>query len=237
MDVFVIAPFKQDLEALREEWNEWLDENRAAVKKIRKQAAKDEDELPITEGELVTSSLLSLAAELGKRDAVTTPNLASIMFLVEEGGKKVLMTGDGHWQDILKGLKAQNKLDQDGRLHVDVLKLQHHGSEHNIHEDFCKAVTADHYIICANGSHKNPDKRVLEMLIDSRIGDAASGPHANQEFKLWFNSSAKMAGTKKRAAHMREIEKFIRERAYKSGSPRKLRYSFLTQGAKQSIAI
>jgi hypothetical protein len=118
-----------------------------------------------------------------------------------------------------------------------VLKLQHHGSEHNIDEEFCEAITADHYVICANGSHENPDLDVLELIIDSRIGKEAAGPHAHEVFKLWFNSSVKMAGTKNREKHMRKVEKLVRERAQRSGSPRKLRYRFLTRGSTLTLEI
>jgi beta-lactamase superfamily II metal-dependent hydrolase len=237
LDIFVLGPFKKDIEKLCDEWNDWLRENQEAVIKIRREAAEDAENLPMDEGQLVASYMLALAAELGNRNAVTTPNLASIMFLMEEDGKTVLMTGDGFGKDILKGLKAQDKLDSEGRLHVDVLKLQHHGSEHNIDKEFCEAITADHYVICANGSHENPDLDVLKLIIDSRIGKDAAGPHAHEVFKLWFSSSVKMAGTKNREKHMREVEKLVRKRAQSSGSPRKLRYRFLTRGSTLTFEI
>jgi len=64
---------------------------------------------------------------LGNRKKVTTPNLASLMFLAEENGKSILLTGDGHGDDILKGLAHHQALDANERLQVDVLKVQHHG--------------------------------------------------------------------------------------------------------------
>lgn len=91
-------------------------------------------------------------------------NLSSIVCLVEAGGKKILLTGDARSDDILQGL-AQNKLlDKKGKLHVDVLKLPHHGSIRNAKADFYQAVTADHYVISANGKFDNPDKALLDLL-------------------------------------------------------------------------
>ena len=54
------------------------------------------------------------------------------MFLVEAGGKTVLLTGDGHARDIERGLKEAGRLDAQGEMHVDVLKVQHHGSKDNL---------------------------------------------------------------------------------------------------------
>jgi hypothetical protein len=59
---------------------------------------------------------------------------------------------------------------------VDVLKVQHHGSEHNIHEEFMRRVTADHYIFCGDGFSANPDLIALEKLIDTRLADGTRRP-------------------------------------------------------------
>ena len=63
----------------------------------------------------------------------------------------MLLTGDGHFADILKGLEHNGLLKEGKGLHVDVLKVQHHGSEHNFKREFAKRITADHYVICGNG--------------------------------------------------------------------------------------
>ncbi len=151
---------------------------------------------------------------------MTTPNLASLMLLVEEGEKSMLLTGDGHHLDILKGLKHHRKLDRHGRIHVDALKVQHHGAEHNIDEAFCHAVTADHYIFCGNGAHHNPDARVVKLIADSRRDD-------DQPFKLWFNSSSAVPGRAKNTAHLREIETLVQRLADDLAG--RLEYSFLNE--------
>jgi beta-lactamase superfamily II metal-dependent hydrolase len=236
MDLYVIGPFKEDLEKLRQEWNDWLKANQDIVAEVRAEAKQDAEDLPMMdEGQWVLSSMLTLAAKLGDRDKVTTPNLASVMLLVEETGKTVLMTGDGHWEDILKGLDRQHRFDSQDRLHVDVLKVQHHGSEHNIHEDFCKRVTADHYIFCGNGAHENPNLDVLQMMIDTRLSLPANHPQAGKKFKFWFNSSVNYAGTEDREKHMQAVKDLVDEAARKSG--RKLHYRFLTRGSKQELTI
>ena len=103
------------------------------------------------------------------------------------------MTGDGHHDDVLAGLTHHGRLARRCGVHVDVLKVQHHGSENNIDRNFAKRVTADHYVFCANGEHENPDLRVLEVLLKSRLGTAAERspkPEAGQPFSVWLNCSS-----------------------------------------------
>ena len=170
------------------------------------------------------SSLLPLSEaktfKLGEREKVTTPNLASLMFYVEEKGKTLLLTGDGHHLDILAGLRQTGKLKGAGGLHVNVLKVQHHGSEHNLDEKFCRTVTADHYVFCGNGEHENPDLKVIQAIADSRLGSPAqrsSNPQVSNKFKFWFNSSEAVTIKDEAKEHMKKVEKLVRKLADKSG--------------------
>ncbi len=234
--LLILGPFKRDLEKQREEWNEWLVANEGIVEDIRREAEEEAGLLPMDEGQAVLSFTLQLASELGNRNAVTTPNLASVMLYAEGDGKTVLLTGDGHADDILRGLELRGLLNADGRLHVDVLKVQHHGSEHNLHRAFCEAVTADHYLFCCNGGHHNPALEVLEALIDARLS-AEPGTDAARPFQLWFSSSPKFAGTEKREAHMKAVRQLVSGHARRSGRPRRLRYRFLTRGSYLTIRV
>lgn len=215
MKITVIGPFEEDLLKLRTEWNEWLTKNRAALAEIAKEAREDAGRLPATEIDRIVGVALAQARILGDRQQVTVPNLASIMFLMEEDGQLVLLTGDGHGRDILKGLEHAGRVDDEGRIHVDVLKFQHHGSEHNTDPEFCRSVTADHYVFCANGAHENPDLAVVDAVINSRVGSArerSPNPEAGGPFTLWFNSSSSVSETDDGQAHMEEVEDLVRRR-------------------------
>ncbi|MGB8194135.1 MAG: hypothetical protein WCF67_19540, partial [Chitinophagaceae bacterium] len=163
---------------------------------------------------------------LGLRKKVTVPNLASIMFLVEENNKTLLMTGDGHWEDILKGLKSIGRLDSNGCMHLDVLKVQHHGSEHNINEQFCSSITADHYILCGDGEHSNPDLDVVELILASRTSNLAKTAEAGNNFTMWFNSSSAVTKANNKA-HMQKIEKIVKGKAVKFDN---VRFKFMEEG-------
>ncbi|MEO5917850.1 MAG: hypothetical protein ABIS50_26695 [Luteolibacter sp.] len=232
LNIYVIGPFEEDLDVLRKEWDKWLKDNKEVVRKIQERAAEDEANIG-NDIQRLTDMLAAKAAELGNREKVTPPNLASLMFLIEEPSdtdtpKRYLMTGDGSWQDILKGLRHHEFItDASPGLHVDVLKAQHHGSENNFSEEFCKAITADHYVFCGNGEHENPDLRVIDLVVNSRIGTAAqrsSNPQTGKTFKMWFNSSSTSSIKPAAQSHMKKVEKKIQDAAATSN---KVKFRFL----------
>lgn len=96
----------------------------------------------------------------------TVPNLSSIVVLVEAGKKRLLLTGDAGGDLILRSLGEAGLLP----LHVDLLKLPHHGSNHSIDRKFFETVTADHYVISGNGKHGNPHPDTLAWLAEARRG-------------------------------------------------------------------
>lgn len=219
----VIGPFEEDLKNLRKEWNDWLREETDILRSVRQRARTDAEGLgtsadaflrPLEEqaedlAEQVAIPDLTKAElkKLGIRKKVTTPNLASLMFFLKEGSKTVLLTGDGHADDILKGLEGIKKIKPKGGLHVNVLKVQHHGAEFNMTRDFSKRITADHYVFCGNGFSTNPEESVLKTLAQSRFGDddqKSKNPEAKGKFTFWFNSTSKSG---QYAAHMKKIEK------------------------------
>jgi hypothetical protein len=106
---------------------------------------------------------------------VSVPNVASLVLLVEDGGKSVLLTGDNHADMILKGLRDEGRL-HEGYFHFDVLKFPHHGATDNLlSRDFTRELSADHYVFCGDGSHSNPELEVLRRAYDSRLGPASKG--------------------------------------------------------------
>jgi hypothetical protein len=97
-------------------------------------------------------------------------NLSSIVVLAEFDGKRMLLTGDARGDDILDGLKAAGLLGAEP-LHVDVLKLPHHGSDRNVETDFFRRVIADHYVASGDGTHHNPEVAALKMISEARPDD------------------------------------------------------------------
>jgi hypothetical protein len=230
MRVRVLAPFAEDLEKLRNDWNQWLRDSKKVLAAIDARAKQDESELtsdadrfigPLKVEAVLAANWLSQAVELaggddlqkklGDRKKVTTPNLASLMLVVTEGTKSILLTGDGHADDALKGLRHHGLI-TNGGVHVDILKVQHHGSEHNMTDEFAMAVTADNYVFCGDGFSTNPELVVIQRLFDARLGPMEKVSHnaeAAQPFTFWFNCDSKVPKDQNRADHMREVEKLV----------------------------
>ena len=95
-------------------------------------------------------------------------NLASLVLVVQpaEGGARILLTGDARGDHILEGLDDAGFMDN-GKVHFDVLKVPHHGSDRNAEKAFFEAVTADHYVISGDGRHHNPSESVLAWIAET----------------------------------------------------------------------
>lgn len=135
----IVGPTPANLEALRGEWIEWLEE---------------------FEGEVDDPVVAAMADG-------SIPNLSSITFVAEAEGRRILFTGDARGDHLLEGLGAAGLLDAEGRIHVDLLKLPHHGSDRNVNRTFFLDVTADIYAISANGLHDNPDMATLIWIVEA----------------------------------------------------------------------
>jgi beta-lactamase superfamily II metal-dependent hydrolase len=220
MKITLLGPFKEDLERLRDEWNEFVTKNEETIREVQRQAEEDQRLLGLNDADAVRRMLANFVASQERGD-VTPPNLASIVFLAEEGEQKFLMTGDARDNEIIKGLEFTGHLDDEGRMHADVLKIPHHGSINNVNREFCKAITADHYVICggSGGHHENPDIAVLQFILDSRMGGAghkSTHPKADDDFTLWFSSNTKDGG-KSANEHMEKVFDFIQPKVAASG--------------------
>lgn len=111
-------------------------------------------------------------AEKKKKDALASftdtsvPNLSSLVLLAKVDNKTMLLTGDARGDKILKGLELAGLLKPGDKMHVDILKMPHHGSDRNMDAGFFKRITADHYVFSGNGEHGNPERATLQMLLD-----------------------------------------------------------------------
>lgn len=143
LNIHILGPTQKNLEKLRKIWDDWLKSHPQSVVVT----PKDYGALQILDASIT--------------------NLSSIMFMVESKGKKLLFTGDGLGKDLVEELSEKHLLNSEGRIHVDILKVPHHGSERNSSEQFFETVTANTYIISANGRDDNPSFSTLKWIIES----------------------------------------------------------------------
>lgn len=214
LTISVLGPTSSRLGELRDKWNAWLrsTKGRKQIKAVR-EAAEEDEQLLLEEGLRAFLALSGFGPAVGDRDDVTVQNVASIVMMIEEDGKRALFTGDARDNDIHDDLIAAGFADADGHVHVDLLKVQHHGSENNFSLDFAQKVTADHYLFCGNGGHHNPDLGVVNALLDARVGSSAKrSPHVDPErpFKLWFTSDGTTYAADQR--HMENVRSLVKRR-------------------------
>ncbi len=139
--VTILGPLANRLEKLREEWAEAL----SKPTKATRQAALQELFVPRA------------------RQEKSVPNLSSIVVLVEVDGRKLLLTGDAHGDDVVTAWKELGLGDQPARL--DLVKMPHHGSIRNCTRPFVEFFVADHYVFSADGKHDNPDAPAVEAVV------------------------------------------------------------------------
>jgi hypothetical protein len=139
-DVTVIGPLESRLGALHKAWAKAL---KKPTKKAR-QAALQELFLP--------------KKSLDK----SVPNLSSIVVLVEIEGRKLLLTGDAHGDDVVAAWKKLGLGTEP--VTIDLLKMPHYGSIRNTTKPFLEFFVADHYVFSANGKYNNPDAATLEAV-------------------------------------------------------------------------
>jgi hypothetical protein len=152
LSIHVVGPREEEIEALNRAFDKYLTEKGLAVADA------------------------TLAAYADK----SVPNLSSIVCMVSAGvggvTRTMLLTGDARGDHLLECLRKargpNGKPYLDGtdseHLHVDIFKVPHHGSDRNAEPELFQKITADAYVLSANGKHTNPDRPVLEWIMDSR---------------------------------------------------------------------
>ena len=222
LKIKILGPTQESIDKLRKEWEEFIDDGKLKLEKIKEDIEEEGRRLGLSEEVILHKSITRFAnqfEELGQGN-ITIPNIASLILLIEEERShndvvRILLTGDARSEEILEGLRAHQLIDDNNGIHIDVLKMQHHGASANVTPKFCKTVTADHYIFCGNGSHHNPEIEVLKAIVDSRLGamaqESLNPGTVGDEFRIWFSNSEDSANTKTRKTHMKKVEETMED--------------------------
>ncbi len=136
----ITGPTQANLDSLKKDWDKWL----------------KEQEKKIANGTFEVQAMTDKSV----------PNLSSLTFLVAGEGKTILFTGDGRGDHLIQGLDMKGLL-KDGKFHVDILKVAHHGSDRDTDRSFFDHITADTYVISANGKYDNPDYDTLTWIVEA----------------------------------------------------------------------
>ena len=193
MKFTIVGPTDQELTDLKNGWVTWLQTMKRTSGESRELRRRIEEFSNGVSGD----SPFDLRDWNGIPDykGVTPPNVASLMFMVEEGTganlKRLLLTVTRTpGQDPARS--APDPLSGGPGLHLDVLKVQHHGSENNLDADFARHVSARNYVFCGDGLHGNPNTGVIDLIFQSRRGRRPSGRAGGRQrgVPLWFSTTS-----------------------------------------------
>ena len=93
-------------------------------------------------------------------------NKASIAFLLTAEGKRVLMLGDADADIVAESI--ENIYGEEAVLDIDLVKLSHHGSKHNISKRLLSHIKCNDFVISTNGGAINfchPDRKTIALVL------------------------------------------------------------------------
>lgn len=98
---------------------------------------------------------------------VSVTNASSISMIIEENGKRILLTGDANDEDLFEVLTEL--ADNGDTLQFDVVKLSHHGSKNN-NSRWLELVKAKYYVISTDSSkHNHPDvESIVNVILSNK---------------------------------------------------------------------
>lgn len=95
----------------------------------------------------------------------TKANGASIAFIAEFEGRRVLLGADAH-SEVLEAALAPLAEAEGGRYRIDLLKVSHHGSKANTSKAFPALIDCTRFAISTDGSrHRHPDRQTVARLL------------------------------------------------------------------------
>jgi beta-lactamase superfamily II metal-dependent hydrolase len=179
----VLTPSSTILKELKTEWEQKFLEDKFRNIRDKRIYEKDRNvcfELSIIESHIkeeLNESKRNLITDIstGYKDKLTDYieninektsliNQTSITFVLEFYGKKLLFMGDAPSATVAKELK--NIYTKDDIIELDLVKLPHHGSKHNISDEFLKLTKCNRYLVATNGvKHSHPDMHTLAKIV------------------------------------------------------------------------
>ena len=143
VEIAVAGPLQAELGRLQSDFDAWLRTNPKRKTRQAVLAALDDD---------------------------SVANLSSIVLLLRDGERSLLLTGDARSDKVVTGLVEAGEMELGGKLGVSTLKMPHHGSIRNIDASFVQSVTGREYVLSGDGKHGNPDRATIDLLLAERRG-------------------------------------------------------------------
>ena len=118
------------------------------------------------EGLLGTTPGIDAQLERQSRPDNAAANGATIAFLAEYAGMSALFLGDAHPDAVVASLSRLIASRGVERLHVDAVKIAHHGSKGNTTDALLALIDSPRFLISSNGAiFKHPDAEAIKRII------------------------------------------------------------------------
>jgi len=199
--VVVLAPGPKKLKALAKVWERVVTDAGlvpgAGAGGEGAKVAQKPKVVPPLPPVLDRAALEAMAAPSPKDSSAA--NGSSISFVLEFGGKRLLLTGDVHADTLLAGLTRYAELVGEPRPHFDLVKLPHHGSDANVTAALVAAIDARRYLVSSNGDgYGHPDDATIARLILGSPGPiTVYGDYAGYRMLPWAERAAEAGLTVK----------------------------------------
>lgn len=173
--LLILSPNSDKLKKLRNKWQNKLDNIFYDFTLSDEKIFDDAFELFMqeeTENSQVIRDCASQNYDIKKSALIeereySVSNGASISFIVEFKGKKLLFLADAHEDIIYENL---SKIQAKGyKLNFEVVKISHHGSNKNISQRLIQLIDSKYYIISTNGKkHSHPNIEAIAKIVTKK---------------------------------------------------------------------
>ena len=161
-ELSILTPTSSCLEKLEANFERYVDEHGLADD-------PDTDE-QVSYGRTLKDSQKSLESLADEKHMATTTfmNKTSISFILYAEGKSIMMLGDADINDVEKKLKDMG-YSKENPVHLNLVKLAHHGSNGNISKGFLEIIDCNDFLITTNGGAGgayHPDRKTIALIKD-----------------------------------------------------------------------
>lgn len=139
-----------------------------SIKNLKKRNAHWAEKYPsnLTSSDRKKTDLKSLMNGKSGASDGSPSNGASIAFNFKFDGKTLMLLGDAHATEVVRGLRSLGYTTTK-KVKVDFMKLAHHGSKNNTSKKLLNYIDCDSYIVTTDGTgHGHPDKEVFARIIE-----------------------------------------------------------------------